>query len=325
MSFRPTSLLAAVLFACSAPALAGENECQARNEPVGSKRYDHVFRKACHNCYQKEYAKTFLSALDATNNVEIDFYDTQDKVSGAKPRHWFVRHGWGTLFQSGNDNNCTGDGTGKNDLKACLGDVAAWSAAHPGHPVLTVFLDKKQDWGTDRQPKDLDKLIADVFPNNKIVRPKEIRGNARSLREAVENGAWPDMDALKNRIVFVMTGGQDLNHNKTQSEYVEKRGEDALIFVAPDADEESDVTGSPNQFSSSTAQWAVFYNVKDENSKVTEKARSKKYISRVWGETEDNKTYKKRLEQCVNFIALYKFTETGFNDGHMEGLLKREK
>src|SRR5205085_424123 len=97
-----------------------------------------TFQKACHNCYEKQYAKTFLSVFDSVQAVEIDFYDTQDKVSGAKPYSWYVRHGWGTLAKSGNDNNCTGDGKGTNDLAACLRDVKAASDAHPGHPVYAV-------------------------------------------------------------------------------------------------------------------------------------------------------------------------------------------
>ena len=281
-----------------------------------------IFQKACHNCYEKKYAKTFLSVFNAVNAVEIDFYDTKDKASGAKPYSWYVRHGWGTLLQSGNDNNCTGDGTGKNDLAACLRDVKAASDAHANHPIYVVYMDKKQAWGPTREPADLDKLITDIFPAEMIYRPQDLRGSHATAREAAQKGAWPSYSSLNGKVMFVLTGGQDLNHNKTMNEYVGARGEKAVLFVAPDTDEASDINGTPNQFTAANASWVVVYNIKNGDQKVAPTAHQKNYVSRLWGGAEDSKSYTANLQQCVNFIALYDFKQTSFNGGVMDGTFK---
>ena len=103
-----------------------------------------IAQVACHNCYEKQYATTFTSVFNSVRTVEVDFWDQQDAVSGGSAKHWFVRHDAGTLFQSGNNNDCSGDGGGKNDLEACLNDIKAWSDANAAHFPITVILDKSK-------------------------------------------------------------------------------------------------------------------------------------------------------------------------------------
>jgi calcium-dependent phosphoinositide phospholipase C len=276
--------------------------------------FDEFAQIACHNCYEKSHADTFYKALNGTLTVEIDFYDAQDPPSGGtKPGHWYVRHSE-NAGKSGNDNNCTGDGKGTNDLAACLGDVARWSQDHPGHDVITVFLDKKQNWGPDRQPADLDRLIEKKIPSEKILTPGDILDapvEYANLRQAITKGGWPSWSKLKGMFIFVITGGQEDNHNRTQSYYVQKQGRGAICFVAPDTDESSDITGNPNQFDSTTAGYVVFYNLKNGVSKQGDLGRqihSKRFISRLWG-GDDNScdSYK---SQRINLIALFDFKRT---------------
>ncbi|WP_202908053.1 hypothetical protein [Pseudomonas chlororaphis] len=128
--------------------------------------FNAIAQVACHNCYEKQYAGTFTSVLDSVRTLELDFWDQRDAVTGGSPRHWFVRHNPGSLFQSGNDNNCTGDGKGTNDLEACLNDIKLWSDSHPGHFPITLILDKKQGWSKEssgRTPKDFDDLVSRIF------------------------------------------------------------------------------------------------------------------------------------------------------------------
>lgn len=269
---------------------------------------------ACHNCYEKKYASRFYDVLNSTTNVEIDFWDAQNPPSGGtKPRHWYVRHNE-DAGKSGNDNNCTGDGQGTNDLEACLGDVAQWSKDHPGHNVITVFLDKKQNWGEDRQPVDLDNLIMKKFPSEKILTPGDVidaPNSPANLRQAIAMGGWRPMSQLKGMFIFVITGGQDDNHNKTQSYYVQKRGQGAICFVAPDTDETSDITGTPNQFNTDTAGYVIFYNIKNgtsNQSSLSQKIHSMRYISRLWG--GDDKSCSDFTAQRLNLIALYDYKKT---------------
>jgi len=319
MSGARSTLVLASLLTLAAVALPARAQTCTPGALKDTAPLSQIFQKACHNCYEKQYAKTFLSVFNDVEAVEIDFYDTKDKVSGAKDFSWYVRHGWGTLLQSGNDNNCTGDGKGTNDLAACLKDVKAASDAHAGHRLYVVYLDKKQAWGPTRQPVDLDNLITRIFPTTMILRPQDLRGSNPTAREAAQKGAWPAYSSLNDKVMFVLTGGQDGNHNKTQSEYVAARGQDAAIFVAPDTDETGDITGKPNQFSDATASWVVVYNIKDGKQKVAPTAHAKNYLSRLWGSKEDSATYTANLKQCLSFIALYDYKQTKFNGGVMDG------
>jgi len=313
-TFALTLLLAAVLAVSPARGQSCTPGALQDSAPL-----PRIFQKACHNCYEKQYAKTFLSVFNSVQAVEIDFYDTKDLVSGAKPYSWYVRHGPGSLFQSGNDNNCTGDGTGKNDLAACLRDVKTASDTHPGHRLYAVYLDKKQAWGPTRQPVDLDGLIQKIFPGDRVFRPQDLQGSNVSLRAAAQAGTWPSYASLNGKVMFVLTGGQSSNHNKTQSEYVAKRGNAAWIFVAPDTDETSDITGVPNQFDAKTAAAVVVYNIKEGDQKYAPTAHARNYLSRLWGGKETSASYTSNLKLCVNFIALYDFKQTSFNGGVMDG------
>jgi hypothetical protein len=255
----------------------------------------------------------------------------EEETVTKKNGEWSVRHGGLFNGGSGNINCCSASGF----LTDCLNDIKNWSDSNPEHNVLTVFIDKKQDWGGTRQPSDLDKLISKIIPRDRIFRPVDLKGNYSSLREAAQNGAWPTFENLKGKIIFVLTGGHVLDHNKTQKEYVQDRGNNALIFVAPDADETSDVLGKPDQFNSQTVGWVVFYNIKfggDET--IIPLIKSMGYISRVWNLEEKKKTrsefyanydkfdsrYRNLVNQHANIIAVFEFEENKFNNGKMEGV-----
>jgi hypothetical protein len=275
--------------------------------------YDEVAQIACHNCYDKDYdgdAANFYEVMNKTKTVEIDFYDAKNSdQDGRKNGYWYVRHDQNGA-SSGNDNNCVGKGTGSSGLQACLEDVAHWHNDHPNHDVLTVILDKKQDWGDGRQPVDLDALISYVIPSDSRYRPVALQGDDASLRTAVSKKSWPKMAELSGKIILVLTGGKEDHHNETQSEYVAARGKTAELFIAPDTDEKGDVTGKPNEFNDTTAGFVVWYNIKNgisKQSEIGQLIRSKNYISRLWNGDKSPCDF---ASQCLNFIALKDLTTT---------------
>ncbi|RYX81736.1 hypothetical protein EON73_04665 [bacterium] len=280
-------------------------------------RYNAFFRKASHNTYEKQYSTSLSAALNCCKNIEIDFYDSKTFGTKEKPSYWYVRHD----MTGGNDNCCTAGG----GLATCLADVRLWSDENSGHPPITIFLDKKQGWGNSgeqRNPTDLDNLIKTCIPNEKLFRPRDLKGSYNSLRQAAQNNAWPTMEELTNKFIFVLTGGREPgNHNETHNQYVKETGNEAVLFVAPDADENDDVLKAPNQFGEAEADWVVFYNLKAGNETLAPLIHSKGYISRVWGADEDNSTYLNLIKNDVHFIALYDYHVNSFNNGVMNGLL----
>ena len=294
---------------------------------TGASTYQAVFQPTCHNCYEIGVAKamganTFKEVLDQVLNVEIDIWDTKDAVSGGVAHEWYVRHNPGSLFQSGNDNNCTGNGKGTNNLGACLNDIKSWSDTHPGHFPVTLFLDKKQAWSPAKQgrrPADLDQLVTSIL-GAKLYKPAELKGSHATLRDAAKAGAWPSRDALKGRVLIALTGGQNGQHNQTQNEYVQDRRDAAALFMAVDTDENKDIEGTPQGFSATNASYLVFYNIKatGKRAELGKKTRANGYVSRLWDGDSDNPCT--ILKACINDNALKKWNR-GACDGLSTGVL----
>jgi len=280
---------------------------------IGCEKYNQVYREACHNCYEKNKPSAWgnislQNKLDHISNIEIDFYDSQAIFTGTGGMFldWYVRHD-----PTGTNDNCCGSGDGK--LSTCLTDILIWSNNHPNHDVITVFLDKKQGWSgpvDGRNPEHLDFLIENTFPAEKLFRPIDLKGSYNSLREAAQNDNWPTMGDLRGKIIFVLTGGQLANHNKTQKQYVEARENLAVAFVAPDTDENGDITGTPNQFDSSTDDFVVFYNIEIGNeAQVSATVHDFNYVSRNWDANSSNEDCNKfnyyAQNLTTNFVAFY--------------------
>lgn len=299
-------VLAATVAFVRAPsrgAQAGEAfSCAASAEAT---RYDQTQGTACHNCFERQYAPSLEHALSKVNAIEIDFWDECDLlIRGGAPNAWFVRH----LPFGGNDNNVGG----KGDLAAALQEVKRWSDAHPDHRVLTVYLDKKQDWAASRGPAELDALIKSIFPRNRVFTPSMLLGAHTSLREAAAQGAWPSNEALRGKILFVLTGGALFANvfgepNRTLHQYASERGKNAVMFVAPATEGAHEISGVPSGFTSRTAQWVVFHNLEDEDVELAPLVRRRGRIARLWDLDETPVAYREAIEKCVNFVAVYDY------------------
>ncbi|MBV9550969.1 MAG: hypothetical protein JO256_14975 [Alphaproteobacteria bacterium] len=106
-------------------------------------------------------------------------------------------------------------------LKDCLAEVAAWSKAHPGHLPLIITLRPN----TTKTPmpgaltpvafdaaalEALDREVRAVFPPGAIFTPDALQGPHASLREAVTNGGWPKLGAVRGKVILVLDGGEAL-------------------------------------------------------------------------------------------------------------------
>jgi calcium-dependent phosphoinositide phospholipase C len=326
MKTRLLALLVSISL-CAAGAARAVEFCELM--PVSPQsQYQEVFQPTCHNCYEIDVAlqmgaRTFKEVLNSVKNVEIDFWDTRDGASGGVAHEWYVRHSAGTLFQSGNDNNCTGNGDGTNNLGACLTDVKQWSDAHPGHDPITLFLDKKQDWSSvneGRRPVDLDNLVESKL-GSALYKPASLQGSFTTLRDAARRREWPSMGVLAGKVIVVLTGGELANHNATLSEYVQDRRGAAALFVAADTDEKSDIDGVPEQFTQETANYVVFYNIEDTDGRdsLGKTTRVNNYVSRLWNGDDHNPCA--ILANCINDNGLKKWN-TGACSGQSAGTLK---
>jgi hypothetical protein len=102
-------------------------------------------------------------------------------------------------------------------LTDCLGQIRAWSDAHPGHLPITVQLEAKDDTIPDpglgfvtplpwsqATFAQLEAEIRAVFPDDRVLAPADVRGRSATLRDAVLAGRWPRLDAARGQVLFVL-------------------------------------------------------------------------------------------------------------------------
>lgn len=105
-------------------------------------------------------------------------------------------------------------------LVTCLGEVKAWSDAHPSHLPIMILIEAKDDLIPDPGfgflipvpigPAELDAIDAEilsVFPREQIILPDDVRGDFETLAEAVSERGWPTLREARGRVLFTLDNG----------------------------------------------------------------------------------------------------------------------
>ncbi|EZP51115.1 Ca2+-dependent phosphoinositide-specific phospholipase C [Sphingomonas sp. RIT328] len=97
-------------------------------------------------------------------------------------------------------------------LRRCLGEIDAWSRAHPRHLPIMVTINAADTPDKDGrvspplpldQPALLDALDAEIraaLPGKRLITPDEVRGAAPTLHAAVTTHGWPSLAATRGRV-----------------------------------------------------------------------------------------------------------------------------
>lgn len=235
-----------------------------------------TYNKASHNTYLadftpgpnvdwhfSEHKGETLENSPPTYNIEIDLRDTITKSvqnhfeTKRLDGNWFVAHGEASAPTEKCKSN---DGSGT--FIDCLKVISAWHYAHPDHHLLTIWLDKKQGWesdkDTERSPSRMDFLLNYYFGSALYI-PRMRSSGTTYPHEFVAKNKWPSLSDLNGKVMFVMTSDSNLDGNARLSEYVKLRSGDATVWVAPYADSESNVVSRPDSFTPETAAWVAIY------------------------------------------------------------------
>jgi hypothetical protein len=108
----------------------------------------------------------------------------------------------------------------------CLEEIEAWSTAHPDHAPIMIMVETKTDtieegaaglgidltqFGvefTEPLPMtpalfdDLEAEVLEVFPEDQIVTPDDVRGDQDTLDEAVADDGWPTLGEARGKVMF---------------------------------------------------------------------------------------------------------------------------
>lgn len=100
-------------------------------------------------------------------------------------------------------------------LADCLGELRAWSDAHPGHMPVIIDLELKDDTlpaplvGSSIAPFDaaqldaLDALLRGSL-GDRLITPDDVRGSAATLNEAITTDGWPTLAASRGKFLFFL-------------------------------------------------------------------------------------------------------------------------
>lgn len=264
--------------------------------------YNVAYSIACHNCYDPRYAKNIEDVFLYTKTIEIDIWDSYWLSGGWKAmnNNWYVKH---DPRDKGNINCCGGT------FRDCLERIKAWSDQNANHNVITVFIDKKENWSEPnetRKPNDLDNLLISIFTKEKIFTPALLLKDKGHLKEALANYNWPAFDSLKGKFIFVITNGTLITSRNPLNEYLTLQKNNSVCFVAPEITNENQII-QPEKFSQENALNVVFYNLQYQNKSLGEKINSLKYISRLYGSPETIESYTDLVKSKINFVALFNY------------------
>lgn len=151
-------------------------------------------------------------------------------------------------------------------FKQCIGQIDAWSRAHPRHLPIMVTINAadrpiNKPGVTDPLPLTaplldaLDGEIRDVLKPNRIITPDDVRGNAPTLREAVTTKGWPTLDSARGKIYFVLDTPADVS-DRYRAGHPSLKGRPIFGWYDTDQPEASvEIVGDPREDGAKIREW----------------------------------------------------------------------
>jgi hypothetical protein len=117
------------------------------------------------------------------------------------------------------------------DLPTCLGLMRGWSDAHPGHHLLWILIEPKDEVDTKKLAPhfaDVDAVLRAAWPRERVLTPDDLKGTYASIRERLTAEGWPTLGETRDKVMFIM-----LDEGENQRAYLETFPglEDAMIFM----------------------------------------------------------------------------------------------
>lgn len=100
-----------------------------------------------------------------------------------------------------------------------LKSIRTWSQENPRHVPIFVLLELKESGAPNgviplkfdkKQLDGVDEEILSVFAPDEILTPDDIRGDSKTLRDAIITKGWPLLDEARGKVMFAMDNGGQL-------------------------------------------------------------------------------------------------------------------
>jgi hypothetical protein len=98
-----------------------------------------------------------------------------------------------------------------------LRQVRDWSKEHPRHVPIFILVELKDDLPnqeltkpvpiTEPELADLESEILSVFQRDQILTPDDVRGNEKTLTDALRKHGWPTLAAARGKVMFGLDNG----------------------------------------------------------------------------------------------------------------------
>ncbi|NOZ02365.1 MAG: hypothetical protein GXP54_10815 [Deltaproteobacteria bacterium] len=165
-------------------------------------RVNHIQIKGTHN--------SFHTAPDPFVLIDWDYsfapLDVQLQDQGVRQVeldvHYTPDHGFDVFHLPQID-----QGTTCETFVECLSIVKKWSDGHPGHHLLFILVEPKDEIDQEKiagHYDELDQEILSVWPRQRVLEPDDVRGAHATLREALETDGWPSLGETRNKAMFIM-------------------------------------------------------------------------------------------------------------------------
>ncbi len=170
-------------------------------------RINHIQMKGTHNSYHiatDDYAVAPLEYTMQPLQVQLEEQGVRQfeiDIQYSEEDGFYVVHD--IIYDNGT--NCY-------YFDECMQQMKDWSVDHPGHHVLMVLLEPKDDYYdekfTDKQT-DIEQAILSVWGREHVLTPDDVRGDYATLNEAISLDGWPTLGEARDKVMFVLFDSSD--------------------------------------------------------------------------------------------------------------------
>lgn len=131
---------------------------------------------------------------------------------------------------------------------SCLDEIKTWSESNPNHLPIMIMVEAKEgnrtNWGNVKFTppvtfdvslmNEIDQEILEVFELEKIITPDVVRGNFKTLEEAILNNGWPTLEDSRGKVLFAL---DNTGHHRTMYLSDTPNLEGRILFISSESGE----------------------------------------------------------------------------------------